>query len=257
MKKKTLGEYHLEVADSMLFRGYINGTQGNYQQALEMYLVAEEILAQSSLRDNVLPLRANLKSSEGWIHFRLGDLKKGEQLYKLALKWREELFGSDHIDIANSYHELCELSIESDKMQLALYYVNREYDLLKTNFSNSSHPAFAKCHLLMGQCHFKSGNIDSASSHFLQGRDLLKKLSQNHFRIGQFEWHLGNLYLSQNLLANAEYHYELSLKIRRLNWKVHKEISDSLSSLAQVVTKQNFFFFCLFAEFSSKVSPNQ
>lgn len=168
-----------------------------------------------------------------------GDFQQAESCYERALDIREKVLGPDHLQVANSLHNLGILRYNQSRYAEADSIHHRALKI-REQYYGYRHPEVARSLNALGVLYWAQGQYDLAEDYYKRSLAIWKEtLGPNHRRVADCLNNLGNLYWQQGRYGDAEIQYRLSLNILiDTLGEDHPDVARGLNNLAILYRKQ-------------------
>jgi len=168
-----------------------------------------------------------------------GNFQQAESHYQRALNIREGALGPDHIQLANTLHNLGILRYNQSRYPEADSLHHRALRI-REQYYGPRHPEVARSLNALGVLYWAQGRYDVAEHYYQQSLVIwTETLGPNHRRVADCLNNLGNLYWQQGRYAEAEIQYRLSLNIlTKTLGGDHPDVAKGLNNLAILYRKQ-------------------
>ncbi|MEM9917617.1 MAG: tetratricopeptide repeat protein [Bacteroidota bacterium] len=192
------------VAEALISVGRILQAEGEYPDALQRQIQAQELLLQHEASPN------NMATSYGSIGnlYRLSkDYEKAEEFFLKALDIRLKF--PEAKGIGFSYNSLGLLYYDLEKYQLALSY----FDKALLAFQQIGNRQFVEVtYRNMGNCHTAVRNFEQARSYYQQALLIATEMNSKEKKL-RLNYRLGGLFEKQALYERAVDYYSKSLRL--------------------------------------------
>ena len=183
--------------------------------------------------------RARLMNTMGVVYRELGLYDRAAPLLKEALRTRENLFGEDHLDVAESLGDLATLFVAQGKYEVAEPFLQRSL-AIREKALGPDHPDVARSLNEFAVGYLWQGKFTEAEP-FLQRALAIRErvLGPDHPDVADTLDKLGAVNLHQARYAEAEPLYQRALSIReRALGPDHRDVADALRSLGLLYRHQ-------------------
>lgn len=210
-------------------------------------ITAREILDQgankiaTSLQDQP-PIQARMMDTIGEVYMNLGLYKQSAPLLEKAFELRQEVFGENHIEVAESLYNLSLLCAEEAKYDEAENLGKRSLTI-REKVLGPEHPDTAEGLSNLGEIYRKMGKFDEAESFFRRSLDIREKaLEPEHVDVASSLNSLANVAQHQGKYDLAEPLYKRALKIwEKALGKDDLKVANCLNNLGLLYWKQDKF----------------
>lgn len=272
VRKKILGEEHLDVAVSLLDLGGVLWRKGEFEKARtlmeqglairEKLLGPDHKLVASSLhnlgnlywsqgnydqarrhleralaiREKVLGLEhadvASTLNSLGAIAYKEGDFKKAGALWERTLVIREKTLGPDHPWVAQTLNNLAIVHTYTGDPQGARPLLERVVKI-QEKVLGPQHPDLASGLMNLGDAIYASGDHVGSKPYFARAVAIQEAANPGNPELARFLDRLALVTLAENNVSGAQRLYERSLALRqKALGPKHHEVAESLCGLA-------------------------
>jgi CHAT domain-containing protein/Tfp pilus assembly protein PilF len=237
IRRKVLGEQHLDVAVSLNDLATLYYNQGLYKEAEPIFQQALE-LRKHLLGEEHLDVAASLDSL-ATLYGAQGRYGEAEPLYSQALELRKRLLGEEHPDVAASLNNLAYLYMNQGRYREAEPLFLEALKLRK-RLLGEDHPDVAYTLNNLATLYENQGRYREAEPLYRQALELRKRLlGEQHPAVATSLNNLALLYLRQGRYKEAEPLYRQALELRkRLLGEQHPAVAVSLNNLASLYEKQ-------------------
>ena len=251
MRRKLLGDDHLDVVTSLNNLAKLYNSQGRYDEAEHLYQQALE--TRRKLLGDDHPDVATSLNNLAKLYNSQGRYDEAEHLYQQALEMRRKLLGDDHPDVATSLNNLAELYNSQGRYDEAEHFSQQTLKMARKLLEDDD-PDVATT-IAVGFSVIRLATLYSSQSQYSEtklfvqkalamGKKVLKKEDPNVVAsipsiLVEVYRSLANLYLRQRRYKEAEAFYQQDLEIRKkLLGEKHHDVAISLNSLAVVYSYQ-------------------
>ncbi|WP_287278778.1 MULTISPECIES: tetratricopeptide repeat protein [unclassified Okeania] len=219
IRKRALGDNHLDVARSLNDLGRLYQSQGKYKEAEPLYQKSLAIRKQK-LGDNHPDVAISLNNL-AVLYYQQGKYSEAEPLYQKSLDIRKEQLGDDHLDVAQSFNNLALLYYQQGRYSEAEPLYQKSLDIREQQLGEN-HPLIANTLNTLALLYQSQGRYSEAESLYQESLDIREQqLGDNHPGVAISLNNLALLYQSQGRYSEAEPLYKRSLGI----WK--KQLGDN------------------------------
>jgi CHAT domain-containing protein/Tfp pilus assembly protein PilF len=240
IRKKVLGNNHLDVAESLNSLGLLYYSQGRYNEA-ELFHKRALAIRKAQLGDNH-PDTATSLNNLALLYESQGRYAEAEPIYKEALAIRKKQLGNSHPDTATSLNNLAGLYESQGRYSEAEPLYKQALAISKAQLGNN-HPDTARNLNNLAYLYESQGKYNEAEPLYKQALAIYKKQSgDNHPDTATNLNNLAYLYQSQGRYSEAEPLYKQVLVIykQRLGDN-HPLTANSLNNLALLYLSQGRF----------------
>jgi tetratricopeptide (TPR) repeat protein len=215
----------------------------------QVYTYEHRYLEAESLFNRARSIAAKL-APEGWLMAQilrdLGNLytdqakyDQAESIFKQSLTLREQIFGADHPEVAETLESLGSLYIQQGKFSDAEKCINRALDVLKASVGHDN-ADFASALFDLAMMHLRQRKFEEAGRILKEVLAIrLKVLPQNHPEIASTMKELAALCRDAGELHDAETFYRQLLTADELALgKDSPAVASDLDNLAQILAAQ-------------------
>ncbi|MEG5198196.1 CHAT domain-containing tetratricopeptide repeat protein [Microcoleus sp. A6-C5] len=237
IRRKVLGQEHLDVARSLNNLALLYKSQGRYSEAEPLYRQALE-MRKRLLRDNHPDVATSLNNLAG-LYQSQGRYSEAEPLYRQALEMRKRLLGDNHPDVADSLNNLAVLYESQGRYSEAEPLHHQALEMRK-RLLGDNHPAVAISLNNLAVLYQSQGRYSEAEPLYRQALEMRKRLLRdNHPAVAISLNNLAELYESQGRYSEAEPLYRQALEMRkRLLGDNRPDVATSLNNLAGLYQSQ-------------------
>ncbi|KKD39519.1 MAG: tetratricopeptide repeat protein [Limnoraphis robusta] len=227
----------IELAESLNNLASLYKSQGKYEQAKPLYLLALEMRQQLSGKQH--PDVATSLNNLASLYKSQGKYKQAEPLYLLALEMRKQLFGEQHPDVANSLNNLANLYLSQGKYEEAEPLFKKVLEM-RQQLLGKKHLDVATSLNNLATLYKSQGKYEQAESLFQQALEMREKLlGLEHPFVATSLNNLASLYESQGRYEQAEFLYLQALEMKqKLLGLQHPSVATSLNNLALFYSSQ-------------------
>jgi len=212
IRRKALGEEHLQVARGLLHLIWLYRSQGRYAEAVPLCRQAIDIMESTLGPDH--PDVARAFSTFGTILRDLGDYEEARQLLEQAITISEKVMGPDHIDVARSLYHLGWLLKLTGQYDEAKSSYERALQIMEKELGSDS-PSVAWCLNDLAVIHQDLGNYEEARSLLERSLTIEEKIfGPEHPALSAVINNLGALFWYLGDYDEARTYWERTLKIR-------------------------------------------
>ena len=244
IRKRILGENHLDVATNLSNLARLYRNQGRYTEAEPLYKQSLE-LYKRLLGENH-PLIATALNNLALLYDDQGRYTEAEPLYKQSLELYKRLLGENHPLIASSLNNLA-----STLSNLAALYdsqgryseaepLYKQSLELRKRTSGKTHPDIATTLNNLAGLYHNQGRYSEAEPLYQQSLELRKRtLGETHPLVASSLNNLAELYKSQGRYSEAEPFLKQALELRKRSLgETHPDVASSLNNLAALYDLQ-------------------
>lgn len=212
-----ISEYSLSTiskAKYFLSDAYIKSVEGYYSEAIEIYNAVLESLADTPKTEEILRLLSQSHNNIGVDYRRLGQPEQAMFHYREAEKIVQELYGSNHNEMALIYNSLGTIYYGQGDFGTAADFFIRSASIFKENIGElNSRVAIAFNNA--GICYFQLGNLDLAAEYFELALDIRERIYDGaHIDLAVGYNTLGSLYTELKQFEEAEISYQQAIDFR-------------------------------------------
>jgi tetratricopeptide (TPR) repeat protein len=277
IRKKVLGENHLEVARSMANLGKLYHEMENYDKAKLLYETSLNIISLNIGKDTIYfaallthlgklyhdqvnyseaesvqkeslntlqklqginPLHiARSMTNLGKLYHEIGNYREAEIYLEKGLEIREKLLGEDHLDSAQSKYNLAEVYLNIGDYSKADQYYNQALEIRLKIFSRLKDTPEGLNNL--ANIHLQLGNKAEAIKLYKRSLGSWKEIGQKKSSGYATALNkLGELYYELGDFSKSEKYYKKALEIRQLIFSdTSSPIAQSMNNLALLFHK--------------------
>ncbi|MBI4852958.1 MAG: tetratricopeptide repeat protein, partial [Acidobacteria bacterium] len=232
IRRKVLGDNHLDTSVSLNGLGFLYYSKGDYTKAEPFYIQALDI-RKKSLGDNH-PDTATILNNLGLLYNDKGDYTKAEPFYIQALDIRKKSLGNNHPNTILSFNRLATLYENMGEYSKAESIYIQALDISGKVFDNNNIINTAGLLNNLALLYSKKGEYSKVEPLYIQALDIFRKASDNY--LGETASVLNNLadfYSRKGEYSKAEPLFAQSLDIfRKLLGDEHPNIPTSINNLA-------------------------
>jgi len=233
IRRKILGQQHLDVAVSLNDLATLYYNQGLYKEAEPLFQQALE-LRKRLLGEEHLDVAASLDSL-ATLYGEQARYGEAEPLSRQALELRKRLLGEEHPDVAASLNNLAYLYMNQGRYREAEPLFIQALELRK-RLLGEDNPLVAYTLNNLATLYENQGRYREAEPLYRQALELRKRLlGEQHPAVATSLNNLALLYLRQGRYREAEPLYRQALEMRkRLLGEQHLAVAVSLNNLASL-----------------------
>lgn len=237
IRRKHLGEQHIEVACSLNDLGVLLKAQGEYARARQMY--KESLSIRRTLLGSSHPDVAQTQDNLASLLSRLGHYARAESLYAEAIEIRRTLFGDQDPSVALGLNNLAvfygnqgrfaeEERLLREALTINMQALGAEHLQVALNIQN------------LGINFWRRGDLAAAEPFFRKALAMRRRLlTENHPVVARSLGGLANLLYSQGDYAAAEELFREALAMRReLLGDEHRDVAWNLNDLGNTLGEQ-------------------
>jgi tetratricopeptide (TPR) repeat protein/transcriptional regulator with XRE-family HTH domain len=216
-----------------------SGDFANWERC-EYYLPHVQACATMIEQQLVFAEAASLLHRAGDYLRRRSRFAEAETLLRQALAMREQLFGPDHLTVAETVNALGIAIIEISRFDEAEQLLCRALATREKQLGEA-HLDVAETLYYLADLYHSLGRYDEAETYFRQALAIRQKLlGPFHLEVASILNYLGGLYNDQNRLDEAEQLTRQALAIREQQLEpTHPDIAECLNDIALICMKQN------------------
>ncbi|CAM9229545.1 unnamed protein product [Chrysoparadoxa australica] len=213
ISREVNGEQHPQTVDAMRNVGMVYCKQGKHQLAEPYYRDVIELDKAVFGREDV-PEIVHETNVLAMVLLAQGKRDEAEPLLEKVLKLREDLHGPDHVEVAESWHNLGLLYDYKGLYTLALPKFVKALELLK-GVTGGAHADTLACMARIAEIHQKIGNYPAAEAAFEETLVMHEqRLGADHPLVADILHDLGELLRLSEKVKQAEKVHLRALKIR-------------------------------------------
>jgi tetratricopeptide (TPR) repeat protein len=237
MSKRSLGEEHMSVAQSLNNLAHLYVSQGSYEKAEPLYV--QSLVMRKQLSGAEHPDVGASLNNLAELYRNQGKYEKAEPLYVQALELNRRLLGSEHPAVAQNLNNLALLYCSQGKYEKAepLYVQALE---MKKRFLGEEHPDVALTLNNLALLYQSQGKDDKAELLLVQALEMRKRLlGVKHPDVATSLNNLACLYSYQGKNEKAEPLLVQALELyKQLLGEEHPDVANSLSNLGGLYSCQ-------------------
>ncbi|ETO13913.1 hypothetical protein RFI_23453 [Reticulomyxa filosa] len=212
IRLQTLGDSHIDVADSCELLGNSYYMKGDQDKALKCHENALKIRL-GKLESNHIHV-AHSYNNLGSVYEKKGEYDKAIEYYEKSLKIFLDKLGSDHIHVASSYINLGNVYFSKGEYNNAIEYHEKSLKIYLDKLG-SDHIDITNSYNNLGVIYEKKGEYDKAIEYHKKALKIrLDKLGSNHENVALSLSNFGNAYFEKGEYEKSIEYYEKALKIR-------------------------------------------
>ncbi|MEM7369042.1 MAG: CHAT domain-containing tetratricopeptide repeat protein [Bacteroidota bacterium] len=237
MRRRLFGNDHILVVNSLINIGNIVADRGDVREGIRIYEEAMAILERMDKTSTRSYAAALYNAALNYAKLREYD--RAIELDQKALDIRIQLYGENHLSVANSLGSLGESYYLIGMLKKAEAYSLEAIRILE-NLNGSSDFYLAPHMNTLGKIYKFSGDFDKAQSYLEQALHIFSQhLGEHHRFIPSSYEELGNLYLDMYDLSKALTYYRKALELRKeIFGEYHKDVATSYANLARMYLDQ-------------------
>ncbi|TRU31067.1 MAG: tetratricopeptide repeat protein [Microcystis aeruginosa Ma_MB_F_20061100_S20] len=231
IRKKVLGDNHLDTATSLNNLALVYHSQGRYPEAEPLFQQALAI-RKAQLGDNN-PATASSLNNLAALYYSEERYTEAEPLLKEALAIRKAQLGDTHPDVATTLNNLASLYQSQERYAEAEPLIKEALAIRKAQLGNN-HPDTAQSLNNLALLYQSQGRYSEAELLYQQSLAILKQqLGSNHPYVAFSLINLALLYHIQGRFKEEEPLLQQSLVIRKQQLgDNHLDVAESLNNLA-------------------------
>jgi len=208
-------EFRISASQAFTSRGYIEDSRGNYQNAINYYLTALEILSEEEESFELHRALSITHNNTGITYRKLGMYDDAMRHYQMALDSAIKAYGESHAEIAIIYNGIGTFYYSIGDLGTASEYFRQSAATFKEAEGENSN-RLAILYNNLGLIHIQMDDYENA----LQFLERAQKIKINIYGEEHIETAVGYHNLASSYLNNEEYekaekNYFLSLEIRQ------------------------------------------
>jgi tetratricopeptide (TPR) repeat protein len=237
LRKRLLGDEHLDVANSLNALAELYREWGRYRDAEPLYQQA--LSMKKRLLEEEHPDVATILSNLAELYHRQWRLSELEPLYLNALKLKKRLLGEEHQDVATILNNLAEFYSSQGRYTEAERLYKQALDLRKRALGEN-HQDVAQTLNNLARLYCIQGLYTQAESLFKKALKIGRcRLGEENLYVSRSLNDLGRLYSVWGRYSEAVPLYEKALNInRRLLGEEHPYVAINLNNLAELYRLQ-------------------
>jgi CHAT domain-containing protein/Tfp pilus assembly protein PilF len=230
----------ISLARAYINRGYLSDSQGNYEEAIEFYRSAIELLESESSQDlfEIKRMQSIVYNNIGVSHRRLGQYDQAMDYYQKAYDAAIETFGQYHTEIALLYNSMGTFYYSIGDIGTAADYFIQSgsiFEEVRGEYNNRVAQAYNNA----GVSFLNIGDIENAT-YYLERAQRIKEeiLGPDHPDTAVGYHNLASIYKNHEEYDKAEQNYRLSLQVRKaIHGNNHPSLIISHVNLGQLYTQ--------------------
>lgn len=236
IRRKQLGEEHIDVAQSYCYLGDMYRKQGKYAEAEP--LIKRGLELQEKLLGPDHPIVARSLNTLAVLYENASRYAEAEPIHQRAIAILEKELGPDHIDVAMSLTNLAILKAKQGKYAESEPLFKRVLGIEEKELGED-HPRVAVAYNNLAIAYKLQGKYAEAEPMYQRALEIQEKvLGPKHPAVSRSLNNLGNLYLEQDRFQDAEPLYHRSLEIsEEVLGAEHPQVGLILDNLAQLYAK--------------------
>lgn len=235
---EKLGDNNIEVITAHDYKGFTYDNLGDYDKALELYLVS---LAKKQLilPDKNHPSIAASYQNMGVAYANMGDAHKAMQYQTKALSLKILEKGENHHDVASSYINISVLHTKNGDYETGLQYCKRALNIY-IDLLGYNHPEVASAYFGIGAIYNFISNYEKALEYYDISLDIrMHTLPPNHPDLASCYFNKGIIYKVMENYDSSLYYHKKSLEIDVYNFgETHFYTVWDLVFIASVYSEQ-------------------
>ncbi|QTD49758.1 serine/threonine-protein kinase [Sulfidibacter corallicola] len=225
-------------ADDLLNQTRLDHSRGKMWFLRGQYQDAKEAFAEAAANIDLLPVaeRSLLLSDRAELQLELGHYEQAIEQQKQLLTLRQELYGEQHSQVAETLADLSMIYTEMDQYDQAEAYMNQSEEIYRQIFGER-HPHLVNCLLRRGLLARLKGESDPAAEHLREAQALARDLlGEDHPVTANVLNHLAILHRFTGDYEASETLLKQALDIRRrVLGADHPQVALCLDSLAYLM----------------------
>lgn len=230
------------AARAYLANGSLQITLGNYQDAIDVFQIALDLIHTDPESDSRTAKRLLSQgyTNMGIAYGRLGMYDEALQQYEYARQIILDTFGSEDREMALIYNSLGSISYFSGDYGTAAQYFLRTGSIL-SEIHGEIHEGVAIAYNNAGSTYMSLGDVVSATEYLEKAQQIKESLyGFENFDIAVGYNNLAYLYVQNEQYEKAEEYYRLSIEIReRLYDSMHPTLTAPLLQLSSMYIQTN------------------
>jgi CHAT domain-containing protein/Tfp pilus assembly protein PilF len=233
-------EHQMDAASrarTYINRGYLSDSRGNYDEAIEYYNIASDLLENETDRFEIRRLQAIVFNNIGVSHRRLGQYELAMNNYQKAYDAAIETYGQYHTEIALLYNSMGTFYYSIGDIGTAADYFIRSgtiFEEVRGEYNNRVAQAYNNA----GVSFLNIGDVENAT-YYLERAQRIKEevFGPDHPDTAVGYHNLASIYKSNHEYSKAERNYQLSLQVRKaIHGENHPSLIISYVNLGQLYT---------------------
>lgn len=205
IQEECLEADHPDVAQRMMYLGYVRFWLEEHDSAIEQYAGALEILEARLRPDH--PRLGTVHQNLGKLAHATGDLAGARPHLERVLPIFEDTFGADHPHVATSLMDLADLDVAMGAGEDALEGYERALGILQTTFGDRHHRV-AECSLRLGFLRRHRREYADARRHYERALEFVENGEADDALVAQCAFQYGALLHETGDFDGAEARYE-------------------------------------------------
>ena len=231
--QNTFGELSMETAQSYGLLGKFYLLNGQYNDCLEQYNKALDII--SSINELNNPKLSTYYNNLGILFSKMNNFVKAESYLKESLKIAQSAYGEDNLETTNCYANLGALYNNLGKYEEAVDFFNRAL-IYDTKHKETRAKDLAVLYNNLGFALSHLGEYKQAENNYLLALEIEHNIyGEKHYRIGTDYNNLGANYMHQKKYSEALNYYQKALETYSLTLGPnHPEVFNTYGNIADV-----------------------
>ena len=237
VRRRTLGENHHEVAETLARLGRAHVSQGRYQDALARHREALAIYQRESPVDR--DAIANALLNVGAALRLLGQNDESEKTLQESLAMRTQQGQSQHAEVAEIFQNLGGIALARGDLPAAERYRKQAADL-RLQLLGEEHIDVARARNDLAVVYYRQGKDAEAESAWRQGLATYRAiLGDDHSEVATIKNNLASVLRRQGKLSDAETLLREAVETRRRqSGNDHPELAVALNNLALLLREK-------------------
>lgn len=212
---KEYPEHGILASEAYTSKGYIEDSRGNYQNAIDQYLKALEILSEESKSRELNRALSITHNNTGITYRKMGQYDNALNHYQMALEAAIEVYGEFHSEIAIIYNGIGTFYYSIGDLGTAIEYFRQSAATFKEAEGENSN-RLAIIYNNLGLIHIQMDDLENALYYLELAQDIKVNIyGQEHIETAVGYHNLASNYLNNEEYEKAEENYFLSLEIRK------------------------------------------
>ncbi len=208
-------DYRISASQAYTSRGYVEDSRGNYQNAINYYLTALEILSEEDEGFELYRALAITHNNTGITYRKLGMYDDAMSHYQMALESAIEVYGEFHSEIAIIYNGIGTFYYSIGDLGTAIEYFRQSAATFKEVEGENSN-RLAIIYNNLGLIHIQMDDLENALHYLELAQNIKVNLyGEEHIETAVGYHNLASSYLNNEEYKKAEENYFLSLEIRK------------------------------------------
>ena len=208
-------EFRISASQAFTSRGYIEDSRGNYQNAINYYLTALEILSEEEESFELHRALSITHNNTGITFRKLGMYDDAMSHYQMALDSAIKAYGESHAEIAIIYNGIGTFYYSIGDLGTASEYFRQSAATFREAEGENSN-RLAILYNNLGLIHIQMDDYENALQFLERAQEIkLNIYGEEHIETAVGYHNLASSYLNNEQYEKAEKNYFLSLEIRQ------------------------------------------